>query len=170
MADRRMPGYVFPNPPMNWSQEEKNFALSLRLLFDELYVRTRGLGSNYEKDSYNSLKDKPSISNTVLQGNRSLADIGIHDVNASSSGLMTSEMLARLNGMGDNRPYIDYLSMMTGIDIPTDTSDKVQKVSGYYESEVWNKPMVWDAVDKEWITDDDYEDITGEPFPPFRPD
>lgn len=199
MADKRMPGYVFPNPPMGWSQEEKNFALALRMLFDELYVRTRGLGPNYSKDSYNSLKDKPSISNTVLQGNRSLSDIGIHDVNASGSGLMTAELFSKLDGIDtatasteglmpaemftklegieegataspDLRPEVDYLSMMTGIDIPTDTSDKVEKVGSYYEAETWNKQMVWDAVDRGWITDDDYEDITGEPFPPFRPD
>lgn len=170
MAERQMPGYVFPNPPQSWTQDERNFAAALRQLFDVLFVRTRGLSSSYEKDSYNSLKDKPSISNVVLTGNRSLSDIGVHDVNSSSSGLMTAAMLAKLNSLENSRPELDYLSMMTEIPIPTDTSDKVEKVGGYYEAEAWNKQMVWDAVNKAWITDDDYEDITGEPFPPFRPD
>ena len=176
MADKRMPGYVFPNPPGNWTQEERNFALALRMLFDELYARTRGISNNTRHDSYNNLNDKPSISNNVLVGNRTLEDIGIHDVNASGSGLMTPELYEKLGGIAegataspDLRPEVDYLSMMTGIDIPTDESDKVQKVCGYYEAETWNIQMVWDAVDRGWITDDDYEDITGEPFPPFRP-
>ena len=81
---------------------------------------------------------------------------------------MTPTMLAAL-GEANNRPEVDYLSMMTGIDIPTDTSDKVVKVGDYYNVERWTKVMVWDAVDKSWITSSDYEDITGEPFPPFRP-
>ena len=242
MADRKMPGYIFPNIPSKWSQEEKNFALALRQLFDNLFVMTRGLGSNYDKDSYDSLKHKPSINNTVLSGNRSLSDIGIHSASADSAGLMSAAhyskldgittasgdneglmpaamytklddittasddneglmpaaMFTKLDGIGDvsadgaglmtvalfakltgietgatktteTRPEVDYLSMMTGIPIPTDTSDKVAKVGDYYDSEIWNKEMVWDAVDKSWITAQDYEDITGEPFPPFRP-
>lgn len=242
MADRKMPGYVFPNIPQTWTQEEKNFALALRRLFDNLFVMTRGLGSNYDKDSYDSLKDKPSINETVLKGNRSLSDIGIHNASADSAGLMSAAhytkldgittasadneglmpaamytklngittasadneglmpaaMFTKLNGIGDvsadgaglmtvalftkltgietgatktteTKPEVDYLFMMTGIDYPTDVSDKVIKVSGYYEEEIWNKQMVWDAVDKNWITAQDYEDITGEPFPPFRP-
>ena len=76
MPDRRIPGYVFPNTPQKWTQEEKNFAQALRQLFDVLFVRTRGLGSNYDKDSYDSLKDRPSINNVLLKGNRSLGDIG----------------------------------------------------------------------------------------------
>ena len=235
------PGYIFPNIPSKWSQEEKNFALALRQLFDNLFVMTRGLGSNYDKDSYDSLKHKPSINNTVLSGNRSLSDIGIHSASADTAGLMSAahyskldgittasddneglmpaamftkldgittasgdkeglmpaEMYTKLNGIGDvsadgaglmtvalfvklsgiadgatntseSRPEVDYLSMMTEIDIPTDTSDKVSKVGDYYDAEVWNKQMIWDAVNK-WITAQDYEDITGEPFPVDRP-
>lgn len=220
MSDRRMPGYIFPNIPQAWTQEEKNFALALRQLFDNLFVATRGLKPNYDKDSYESLKNKPSINNTVLSGNRSLSDIGIHNASADSAGLMSAEhftkldgittasvnneglmpaaMFTKLDGIGDvsedgaglmtvalftkldgietgatktteTRPEVDYLSMMTEIPIPTDTSDKVAKVSDYYDSEIWNKQMVWDAVNKSWITAQDYEDITGEPFPPFRP-
>lgn len=242
MADKQRPGYIFPNIPQKWTQEERNFALALRQLFDNLFVMTRGLGSNYDKDSYESLKDKPSINYTTLKGNRSLSDIGIHsasadsaglmsaahftkldgittasddneglmpaamytkldgittasadneglmpaamftklddigDVSADGAGLMTVALFTKLAGIEDEatkttetRPEVDYLSMMTGIPIPTDTSDKVEKVSGYYDDEIWNKEMVWDAVDKSWITAQDYEDITGEPFPPFRP-
>ena len=212
--------YAFPNPPSNWSPEEKRFALALRGLFDNLFVMTRGLGTNYDKDSYESLKDKPSINDKELSGELSLADIGIVNASADNDGLMPAAMYIKLDGIttasADNeglmpaamyikldaittasddneglmpaamftklsgietgatnttetRPEVDYLSMMTGIPIPTDTSDKVAKVGGYYEDEVWNKQMVWDAVDKNWITAQDYEDITGDPFPPFRP-
>lgn len=213
-------GYVFPNIPQKWTQEERNFALALRQLFDSLFSMTRGLGANYDKDSYNSLKNKPSISGTILTGNKSLSDIGIHnasadtaglmsaahyikldgittasadneglmsavmfrkldgidDVSADAAGLMTVALFTKLSGIEtgatkttETRPELDYLFMMTGIDLPTDTSDKVAKVGGYYDDEIWNKQMVWDAVDKAWITAQDYEDITGEPFPPFRP-
>ena len=175
MPERRIPGYVFPNTPQKWTQEEKNFAQALRQLFDVLFVRTRGLSANFDKDSYNALKDRPSINNVLLKGNRSLDDIGIHDVSGDSAGLMTSTLYTKLDGIetgatktSECRPEVDYLSMMTEIDIPTDTSDKVEKVGGYYTDEVWNKQMVWDAVTK-WITAEDYEDITGEPFPVDRP-
>lgn len=265
MAEKQMPGYVFPNPPSGWTQDEKNFAAALRQLFDVLFARTRGMSGGFSRDSYESLKDKPSISNVILIGNRTLTDIGIHDVSASSHGLMTVSLFEKLNGIDvateendglmpaamyekldgidvasdendglmpsemyvkldgidvasdendglmpsemytkldgidtasdendglmpaamyekldgieegatatpNTRPEVDYLSMMTEIPIPTDDSDKVEKVGGYYEDETWNKQMVWDAVSKQWISDDDYEDITGEPFPPFRPD
>ena len=67
----------------------------------------------------------------------------------------------------DSRPQVDYLSMMSEIDILTDTSDKAEKIAGYYEAETWNEKMVWDAVEK-WITAADYEDITGEPYSPYH--
>ena len=192
-------GYVFPNIPNEWSPEEKRFALALRGLFDTLFQKTRGLKTDYDKDDYSKLKNKPSISGTVLNGNKSLSDIGIHDVNSTDSGLMTvalyekltgitdvSEdgpglmtvaLFTKLNGIEDGatatsecRPEVDYLSMMTEIDIPTDFSDKVEKVAGYYEDEVWNLTMVWDAVGK-WITAEEYEEITGETYDPNdRPD
>ena len=176
MSDKNMPGYIFPNIPQGWTQDERNFAIALQRLFDVLFVRTRGLSSKYEKDSYNSLKDKPSISNVLLVGNRTLADIGIHTVNEDRSGLMTVELFEKLQGIEEEatkttecRPELDYLYMMKEIDLPTDESDKVEKVGDYYDAGVWNIQMVWDAVDK-WITAEDYEDITGDPFPPFRPE
>ena len=213
-------GYAFPNPPANWSPEEKRFALALRGLFDILFQKTRGLQTDYEKSNYESLTNKPLINGQVLIGNKSLSDIGIHNASADDAGLMSAahytkldgittasadneglmpaEMFTKLDGIGDvsedgaglmtvalftkllgiadgatntteTKPEVDYLYMMTGIDYPTDVSDKVAKVAGYYDEEIWNKQMVWDAVDKSWITAQDYEDITGEPFPPFRP-
>lgn len=167
-------GYVFPNIPGNWSPEEKRFALALRGLFDQLFQKTRGLQSDFDKSNYERLANKPAISGVILTGNKSLADLGIHNVNDDAAGLMTPTMLAKLNGIEagatkgpDSRPGVDYLSMMSGIDILTDTSDKVEKVAGYYEAETWNEKMVWDAVEK-WITATDYEDITGEPYSPFH--
>lgn len=159
-------GYIFPNPPADWSPEEKRFALALRGLFDILFQKTRGLQTDYEKTSYESLSHKPSINSTILSGNKSLSDLGIHDVNASDSGLMTAALYMRFLLL---LSQFDYIYMMSQITIDTDTSDKVEKVSGYYEDETWNKGMVWDAVTK-WITAEDYEEITGEVFPPYRPE
>ena len=159
-------GYIFPNPPADWSPEEKRFALALRGLFDILFQNTRGLQTDYEKTSYESLNHKPSINSTILSGNKSLSDLGIHDVNASDSGLMTAALYMRFLLL---LSQFDYIYMMTQITIDTDTSDKVEKVSGYYEDETWDKGMVWDAVTK-WITAEDYEEITGEVFPPYRPE
>ena len=42
-------GYVFPNPPQSWSQEEKKFAQALRQLFDTLYSRMRKAETELEK-------------------------------------------------------------------------------------------------------------------------
>jgi hypothetical protein len=178
-------GYAFPNVPEKWSPEEKRFALALRGLFDVLFQKTRGLKTDYEKNSYSGLTNKPSINGTVLNGNKQLSDIGIHAVNSTDAGLMTSEMLEILNDasagvdylmtqsildqLDQMKAFLDYVTMMSQIDIPTDTGNKVSRVSYYYHTEVWNKPMVWDAVTK-WITAEDYEEITGEEFPPYRPD
>ena len=90
-------GYVFPNPPANWSPEEKRFVLALRGLFDILFQKTRGLKTDYEKNDYNALANKPAISGQILSGNKSLSDIGIHNVNEISAGLMTPELLGALN-------------------------------------------------------------------------
>ena len=166
-------GYAFPNPPNNWSPEEKRFALALRSLFDTLFQKTRGLQADYEKDSYESLSHKPAINSRILTGNKSFEDLGLHNVSEESAGLMTSEMYEQLmlliSQLGLMASQFDYIYMMTQITIDTDTSDKVEKVSGYYTDETWNKGMVWDAVTK-WITAEDYEDITGDVFPPYRPD
>ena len=43
-------------------------------------------------------------------------------------------------------------------------SPKFKKVKGYYESGLWNKTMVHNAVVKGWITAEEYEIITGEPY------
>lgn len=41
-------------------------------------------------------------------------------------------------------------------------SPKFNKVKNYYDRGLWNKTMVANAVVKEWITADEYEEITGE--------
>lgn len=43
-------------------------------------------------------------------------------------------------------------------------SPKYNKVKGYYDSGRWNKEMVANAVIKGWITAEEYEIITGEPY------
>ena len=41
---------------------------------------------------------------------------------------------------------------------------KFEKVKKYYDSGFWNKKMVKNAVIKGWITEDEYEEIVGEPY------
>ena len=43
-------------------------------------------------------------------------------------------------------------------------SRKFEFVKGAYERGTWNKTMVRNAVVKGWITEEEYEIITGEPF------
>ena len=43
-------------------------------------------------------------------------------------------------------------------------SPKFEKVKGYYEDGLWNKTMVKNAVKKGWITAEEYQIITGEPY------
>ena len=43
-------------------------------------------------------------------------------------------------------------------------SPKFNKVKGYYDSGLWNKTMVKNAVRKGWITAEEYQLITGEPY------
>lgn len=43
-------------------------------------------------------------------------------------------------------------------------SPKFNKVKGYYDSGLWNKTMVKNAVKKGWITAEEYQLITGEPY------
>lgn len=43
-------------------------------------------------------------------------------------------------------------------------SPKFNKVKKYYDSGLWNKEMVSNAVVKRWITAEEYELITGEPY------
>ena len=40
-------------------------------------------------------------------------------------------------------------------------SDKFYKVKQYYKSGRWTKRMVRDAVDKGWITEEEYIEIVG---------
>lgn len=41
-------------------------------------------------------------------------------------------------------------------------SPKFELVKGYYDSGLWKKKAVRNAVVKGWITADEYEEITGE--------
>lgn len=43
-------------------------------------------------------------------------------------------------------------------------SPKFKKVKAYYDSGLWNKTMVRNAVVKGWITAEEYEMITGEVY------
>ena len=43
-------------------------------------------------------------------------------------------------------------------------SPKFEKVKKYYDSGLWNKTMVRDAVVKGWITAEEYTIITGEVY------
>lgn len=43
-------------------------------------------------------------------------------------------------------------------------SPKFDKVKRYYDSGLWNKAMVKNAVGKEWITAEEYLEITGEVY------
>ena len=43
-------------------------------------------------------------------------------------------------------------------------SAKFEKVKGYYDNGFWSKAKVHNAVVKGWITAEEYEEITGEPY------
>lgn len=66
---------------------------------------------------------------------------------------------------------IEYISMMTGYNIycndtNVETVDRLpfRKTRSYYRYKHWTKDMVRMAVVKEWITADEYKDITGEDY------
>jgi uncharacterized XkdX family phage protein len=43
-------------------------------------------------------------------------------------------------------------------------SPKFDKVKKYYDNGLWSKTKVHNAVVKNWITEEEYEEIVGEPF------
>lgn len=43
-------------------------------------------------------------------------------------------------------------------------SPKFEKVKGYYDRNLWNEEMVRNAVVKGWITEEEYTEITNEPY------
>lgn len=43
-------------------------------------------------------------------------------------------------------------------------SKKYAKVKKYYDKGMWTIDMVHDAVEKGWITAEEFEEITGEPY------
>ncbi len=47
-------------------------------------------------------------------------------------------------------------------------SKNYKKVKTYYDQGLWSKQKVWNVVGK-WITPEEYEMITGEPYDPEGP-
>ena len=47
---------------------------------------------------------------------------------------------------------------------PIEHSPKFELVKGYYDSGLWKKKAVKNAVVKGWIRADEYEEIVGEPY------
>lgn len=43
-------------------------------------------------------------------------------------------------------------------------SEKFDLVKMYYDRHFWSKKKVHDAVDKNWITREEYKEITGEDY------
>lgn len=43
-------------------------------------------------------------------------------------------------------------------------SEKFELVKGYYDAGLWKKKAVKNAVRREWITADEYAEITGETY------
>lgn len=43
-------------------------------------------------------------------------------------------------------------------------SPKFYKVKSYYDSGFWKENRVWEAVIKEWITTEEFKEITGKDF------
>lgn len=43
-------------------------------------------------------------------------------------------------------------------------SEKFELVKSYYDSGLWKKKAIKNAVKKNWITADEYEEITGEVY------
>lgn len=48
-------------------------------------------------------------------------------------------------------------------------SKNYEKVKKYYDTKLWPKAWVWDAVGL-WITVEEYKLITGEDYPETRPE
>lgn len=47
---------------------------------------------------------------------------------------------------------------------PLEHSEKFELVKGYYDAGLWKKKAVRNAVIKNWIRADEYEEIVGEPY------
>jgi hypothetical protein len=45
----------------------------------------------------------------------------------------------------------------------------LDKIKEYYDKQLWDKGMVWDAVSKNKITQADYTTITDDTYPTTRP-
>lgn len=46
----------------------------------------------------------------------------------------------------------------------TEHSKKFEKIKGWYENGMWTKKMVYNAVGKDWLTPEEYTEITGEDY------
>ena len=73
------------------------------------------------------------------------------------------------------RADIDYIALMTGIDLSYDTyavmtmsldehSNKYNDVKQYYDTKLWTKERVYNMVSKNVITPEEYKEITGEDY------
>ena len=47
---------------------------------------------------------------------------------------------------------------------PVEHSPKYETVKHWYDTGKWKKPAIRNAVIKNWITPDEYEEIVGEPY------
>ena len=43
-------------------------------------------------------------------------------------------------------------------------SDKFEKVKRYYDMKMWNVDRVRNAVIKDWVTESEFTEITGNPY------
>lgn len=72
---------------------------------------------------------------------------------------------------------IQYIAIMSDIELPSDEptiddgvavmdtlSSNGKKALYYYESGFWTKTMVYNVTKKGWISQEEYEEITGESF------
>lgn len=72
---------------------------------------------------------------------------------------------------------IQYIAIMSDIELPTDDMDmdsgiavmgtltpNGEKAKYYYDSGFWNKTMLYNVTKKGWISQAEYEEITGESF------
>ena len=48
--------------------------------------------------------------------------------------------------------------------------NKLQKVQAYYKQGLWTEKMLRHAVEKGWITAEDYQKLTGHSYEPPKPD
>ena len=66
-----------------------------------------------------------------------------------------------------NEANIEYIAMMTDVELEFDEeveSKKYKIVKKYYDANLWSIEMVRNAVVKNWITEEEFAEITGEEY------